>query len=218
MRFPIISLSTVIVICCLGNFSFSQQSSNPNSNTSNDASISKSIAPIFDWSEELIQVDVPDRGYRFADLSDEEVKALRQGFKLTLDALANADSIDELSSLIIIRPLPNPAEPFLPVEPGNQGSSNPFGEKNSEAKLGPLDRLFLAEGRLNTEDGELISEAIDSSDDPFADEDPFGDSSQDNDNQMSSSTEESEDPFASDESEDSDPFGGSDEDDPFAGF
>ncbi len=186
---------------------------------SEDSVLPKSIAPIFDWSEELIKGDVPNKGHRYSELNPSEVGALRRGFKLNLDALIAANSVEDLSNLATSRPLPDPSEPFLPVKSEPQDDSNPFGE-SKDSKLGPLDRLFLAEGRLKggiQTDGN--SGSIDSAD-PFADEDPFGNSSLDSSDDSMSAQEGNSDPFgSSDSSGNDDPFGGSsDDDDPFADF
>lgn len=186
---------------------------------SDDSVLARSIAPIFDWSEELIKADVPEKGHRYSELNPQEVGALRRGFKLNLDALIAANSVEDLSNLATLRPLPNPSEPFLPVKSEPQDKSNPFGE-SKDSTLGPLDRLFLAEGRLKG--GVLTggdSGPVDSAD-PFADEDPFGNSSLASDDDSMSEEDDNSDPFGSDNSSDNDdPFGGSsEEDDPFADF
>ena len=186
---------------------------------SQDATFPKSIAPIFDWSEELIQADVPDKGHRFMELNPREVSALRHGFKLNLDALISAESIEDLSNQVTVRPLPNPSEPFLPVLSEPQDKSNPFGEVQDE-KLGPLDRLFFIEGRLK--EGGLAegdSGSVDSAN-PFADDNPFGDSAIDSGNDTMPVQDDTSDPFGDSESSESDdPFGASsDDDDPFADF
>ncbi|MGL4511780.1 MAG: hypothetical protein ACRCT8_01705 [Lacipirellulaceae bacterium] len=101
----------------------------------------------------------PELGYTDASLSPTQLRALRRGLKLPLDALADIDSIDELKGRAVVQPLADPSRPFLAVpavagddepagELGDPFVSSPLSGRPSTAPrtgLGALSRLFEAE-------------------------------------------------------------------------
>ncbi len=188
------------------------------SSSSESTPFQKSQPTIFDWSQELIGAEVPEVGHRYAQLNREERKSLRQGFKLPLDAIAKADTTSDLFRLAIVRPLPDPAKPFIPVDANGDASSNPFAQEDVVNDLGPLGRMFALEGtaaKAKPASNTSTNSTADS--DPFASDDPFASEASvpepKNDSPPANETPEStpsEDPFDSIE--------GGFEADPFADF
>ncbi|TWT89012.1 hypothetical protein Mal64_25030 [Pseudobythopirellula maris] len=79
---------------------------------------------------DVAPADQPTLGYRYGELSGAERGALRRSFRLSLDALAEAESPEGLARLASVGPLPDVSRPMLRVDPlddriaDNQG--NPF--------------------------------------------------------------------------------------------
>ena len=155
-------------------------------------------------------VAAPTVGLRYASLSKSETRALRRGFKLSLDALASADSVAKLRSTASVSPLPDPNQPMIAVAAdATAPHGDPFGQDPTLTSFRDDPMRALGE-RLGAsdEDASVEFQPAGGADDPFAasaDDDPFS-------NAEPASTDSGEDPSAEDPfADDGDPFG----DDPF---
>ena len=123
--------------------------------------------------------DAPKEGYRYGALSASETGALRRGFRLPLDALFSSTSRSDLSSAIVLEPLPNPNQPLLAVDAAPGQSGDPFQEARAGGVLGALGELFgIDPARDSAADVSGVGPDPFSTeeDDPFAagpEEDPF---------------------------------------------
>ena len=152
-------------------------------------------------------------GFRYGGLSTRETRALRRGFKLPLDALVEARSVEDLASSVVVAPLPPTDRPFLAVKAASASDArNPFEDRVATSfRIDPMRALGEMLSASEVDDADAGSAP---SDDLLADSalDDLGgavaDSAPDADAEVS---DEEEDPFADDAS----PFGSEDED-PFA--
>lgn len=107
-------------------------------------------------------------GWRYADLSPAETRPLRRGFKLPMEALAEATSLGSLRTATRVAPLPDPRQPFLPVKPATREAvANPFtGSQVTSFRQDPMRALGQLLGAVEGEEGTLT--ASPTSEDPFA--------------------------------------------------
>ena len=102
-------------------------------------------------------------GFRFMNLDQSQVTALRRTVKLPLEALFDIESKRDLVARVEVSPLPDPGQPFLPVDTTNLAESkDPFRDQDSAYDLDPLAKLFAAEN------GASQSQTSDSVESPFA--------------------------------------------------
>ena len=102
-------------------------------------------------SDDITPDDLPAIGYRYANLGGRERQSLRRSFKLPMEALGTAHSINDLRSAAIVQPLPDPSQPFLPVSVATDATGDPFADSGTDSTanaLGALGRLFAKEEAL----------------------------------------------------------------------
>ena len=154
---------------------------------------------------------LPPIGWRYADLTTLETGALRRGFSLPLDAIAQSKSPRDLLASATVAPLPDPNRPLLSVgqHEGASSAANPF-DKSAVTAFRDNPLKAFAE-RLGASADEAPAGASTSDTGAFSDLSAGAASPQ-----VSAEVPEAgEDPFSGG----SDPFGGSDnEEDPFGDF
>lgn len=151
-----------------------------------------------------VETNPPALGWRFGQLSNPQTSALRRGFKLPLDALARAESPQDLMRSAVIAPLPDPSRPMLAVKGGEAGGADPFSggmTKRTSFRDDPMRALGEWLGVTGEESSEDFTA---SSSDPFAADAGGGFDAT---------------PAAEAADDEPDPFAGDDDgDDPFADF
>lgn len=173
--------------------------------TRSDGPAASAAKKRIDWSQLPERIDQPKQGYGYARLSQRQTRALRRRVHLPMAALSTARSPEELRKAMRVEPLPDPAEPFVPVGHAEGDAGDPFGggktasfrENPMKALgefLGSVDGTAAASSREASSDVFGVSPApIVGSDAASADDNPFGaDSPSDSETE---SPADSEDPF-----------------------
>lgn len=145
----------------------------------------------------------PKTGYRYAGLSGPQARVLRRDFRLSLEALAKADSVTALADAAEVAPLPNPNEPILAAQAVAASGGNPFTAGGYTAfREDPMRALGE---RLGADFG---SEAVASGGSSFelSASDPVGAEPDDGAGPASEAFDANDDPFAAEASASDDPF------------